>query len=204
MSSPRISFGAIALLLLGSAVAFAQQEPSAPANPVNLDFEAGADQRGLPVGWIGGAPGYDMAWDPTVAHHGEASGRIARHAGTTATTTPASLSQWISAERWRGKRVRLSGWLRTQHISSGWAGLWMRVDSPTTPALAFDNMQKRGLHGTSDWAKYEVVLDVPKAASDIYFGAVLTGDGIVWADDVALEEVPLSVPTTALPQTGKP
>lgn len=100
--------------------------------------------------------------------------------------------------------MRLSGWLRTKDISSGWAGLWMRVDSPTTPALAFDNMPKRGPRGTSDWARYEVVLDVPKEASDVYFGAVLTGDGIVWADDLALEEVPLSVPTTALLQPGKP
>jgi len=189
------------VLGLATAAVHAQQE-QAPPNPVNLDFEAGADQRGLPVGWIGKAAGYDMAWDPTVSHRGEASGRIARHPGTPASAIPASLSQWISAERWKGKRVRLSGWLRTKDVTSGWAGLWMRVDSATTPALAFDNMPKRGPRGTTDWTKYEVVLDVPKEASDLFFGAILTGDGMVWADDLVLEEVPSSVPTTALPKSG--
>lgn len=104
--------------------------------------------------------------------------------------------QWISTEEWRGKRVRLSGWLRTQDITTGWAGLWVRVDSATKPNLAFDNMPDRGPRVTTDWARDEVVLDVAEEASDLFFCAVLVGNGRVWVDDLVLEEVPRYVPTT--------
>jgi len=170
------------------------------SNPFNLNFEEGTDDKGKPLWWDGGGHGYTIALDTAVMHGGKASGRIEAPKRELTEKDAAPLVQYVSAEPWRGKRVRLSGWLRTSDVKSGWAGLWMRVDSPGKPNLAFNNMPKRGPRGTTDWTRYDVVLDVAPEASDIYFGAILAGSGTVWADDLTLEEVPQSVPTTAAPK----
>ena len=51
----------------------------------------------------------------------------------------------------------------------GWAGLWMRVDGKEKTGIAFDNMANRSIKGTTDWKTYEVVLDVPDDAEEIFF-----------------------------------
>ncbi|TAH37295.1 MAG: erythromycin esterase family protein [Planctomycetota bacterium] len=91
----------------------------------------------------------------------------------------------------RGRSVRFSGWIRTEDLRDGFAGLWWRVDGPTG-VLAFDNMEGRGPKGTSDWARYEIVLDVPPEATNINFGVIMPGAGASWFDDleVALDGQP--------------
>ena len=71
-----------------------------------------------------------------------------------------------------------------------WAGLWLRVDqSGSTEPLSFDNMQDRPIKGTTDWKKYEIVLDVPSNASNIAFGALLSGTGQIWFDNITFTVV---------------
>ena len=85
-----------------------------------------------------------------------------------------------------GKRARYSGYIRTEGITRGFAGLWWRVDGDSG-VLAFDNMQNRGVTGTTDWKRYEIELPVDKDARNINFGALLTGDGTAWFDGLAVE-----------------
>jgi len=75
----------------------------------------------------------------------------------------------------------------------------MRIDKGSE-VVGFDNMQSRPLKGTADWQSFDVVLDVPKDATSISFGVLLTGSGSVWVsnasfetvgDDVALTDKPL-------------
>jgi hypothetical protein len=68
--------------------------------------------------------------------------------------------------------------------------------------LAFDNMQDRPITGTKDWTRYEVVVDVAPEATDIAFGALLSGSGHLWIDDLAFEIVGPKVPTTGLGGTA--
>ena len=102
----------------------------------------------------------------------------------------------------RGKRVRLAGHARSQEVND-WAGLWMRVDGPGGKSLAFDNMQDRPIKGTTDWTKYEIVLDVPEQAEQIAYGVLLTGRGDVWLDDLKFEIVGNAVATTGDAKSGK-
>jgi hypothetical protein len=81
---------------------------------------------------------------------------------------------------------------------SGWAGLWLRVDLPEQRMGEFDNMQDRPIRATSEWAKYEVVLDAAPDAQDLAFGVLIDGKGAVWIDDVALEVVDASVAKTGI------
>jgi hypothetical protein len=69
--------------------------------------------------------------------------------------------------------------------------------------LAFDNMQSRPIKASTDWTKYDVVLDVPEQAEQISFGLLLTGRGETWVDDMKFEVVGKDVPTTGASLTGK-
>ena len=84
------------------------------------------------------AAGFAAGVDREVAHRGHASVSIrsivAEPKGFRAVT------QLIKADAYRGKRVRLAGYLKTRDVSGGWAGLWLRVDGPDAKLLAIDNM----------------------------------------------------------------
>ena len=103
----------------------------------------------------------------------------------------ASLIQTISSQRYLGKRIKLTGYMKTRGVT-GWAGFFLRVDdnaSKEREPLAFDNMHDRPVKGITDWTPYSIELNVPMNGSKITFGALLHGAGIVWFDDVTIEEI---------------
>jgi len=104
--------------------------------------------------------------------------------------------QRILAEEYRDRRVRWSGYLKTEDVAE-WCGLWMRVDGQRNNVMEFDNMQSRPCKGTGDWRRCEVVLDVAQEAHAIAFGLVIEGPGTVWMTDVNLEVVGRDVPVTS-------
>jgi hypothetical protein len=105
------------------------------------------------------------------------------------------LKQTIKSDHYRGKRVRFSGYVRGT-VSEGWAALWMRVDGEQGQRLSLDNMQNRPIKGTTDWTKYEIVLEVPADSIAMTFGVVLAGKGEVWVDDLRIEMAGPDVPTS--------
>ena len=165
------------------------------------DLNGTPDIEGL-IGWFasGSAPEkYRLGIDREVARQGSGSGfiwsrteQIEDEFGT--------LMQIFKADAYTGSRCRLSAWIQTKDVTN-WAGLWMRVDGPETPetneSLAFDNMARRPITGTTDWRVYRVVLDVPDEATYIALGVLLAGPGRVWIDDVTLERVGDDVELTA-------
>ncbi len=108
-----------------------------------------------------------------------------------------TLMQMFKADDYRNKRMRLSAAVKSAGIED-WAGLWMRIDGPAQRSIGFDNMQNRPIKGTTDWQKYEVVLDVPPESVNIAFGILLDGKGQAWLSQVQFEEVGVDVPTTSL------
>lgn len=82
---------------------------------------------------------------------------------------------------YKGEIITLSGYIKTENITDGYAGLWMRID----PDVAFDNMSDRRVSGTTDWKKYEISLKLnPKETDGIVIGALLSGKGKMWIDDL--------------------
>jgi hypothetical protein len=150
-----------------------------------------------PQGWYlaGSKPAdYDAGVDAQALYGGHASaylkGKKAEIDGF------GTLMQDFRADRYVGKRVRFSAFVKSEGVQS-WAGLWMRVDKDKgAPPLAFDNMQNRAITGTVDWKNYEVVLDIPVGATGIFFGMIINGAGSVWMSVVKVETVGLNVPTT--------
>lgn len=109
-----------------------------------------------------------------------------------------TVMQSIDAGRYAGKRVRFSAAVRADGVA-GWAGLWLRVDGPYGKVLAFDNMDKRPIKGTSGWTRHAVVLEIARDAQELAYGLLLSGEGSVLLDEVRLEPVGPEVPTTAPP-----
>ncbi len=80
-----------------------------------------------------------------------------------------------------GEEITLTGYVKTENVEGGWAGLWMRID----PQVGFDNMQERGIKGTTDWKQYTITLPLkPNEAQKIVIGGLLSGSGKMWIDDL--------------------
>ena len=107
----------------------------------------------------------------------------------------AGLAQQIKADYYHGKRLQFSAAIRSQDLKNR-AALFMRVSGTNGKLLAFDNMRKRPICGTTDWEQYAIVLDVAEEAEEILFGFFLSLEGQVWMADVQLETVDNSTPTT--------
>jgi hypothetical protein len=79
----------------------------------------------------------------------------------------------------------------------------MRVDKESKK-LAFDNMHDRPIKGSTDWKRYDVVLEVPQDATGIFFGVLLSGSGTVWLNGAKFEIVGPNVLTTDGDAVQKP
>lgn len=95
-----------------------------------------------------------------------------------------------------GKRVRYSGFIKTEAVRRGYAGLWMRLDGPNG-ATILDNMSNRGATGTRDWTPYEITMNVPSTALGAVFGVLHPGDGTAWFDTLSIEIDGVPYKTTA-------
>lgn len=174
------------------AIAFAVA-PSAFAQGVNLGFEAAsASDPAHPSGWSTGGAGYEFVLD-TVAYEGSRSLRIA----STGPGTFAAATQALAADSLRGLRLRLTGYIRTQEVTNGYAGLWLRIDGANRERLFLDNMNDRGATATGDWTEFSVEVVVPQAAAQIVFGVLLSGNGTAWVDELGLEYEQSAVPLEA-------
>lgn len=109
-----------------------------------------------------------------------------------------TLMQQSLPGKYKGKRVKLSGRLKLENVE-GWAGLWMRVDInyPYT-VLDFNNMYDKQLKGSIDWQTYSFELDVIEEAELICFGALLSGKGQIWFDDMTIEIISDIPPSTTI------
>jgi hypothetical protein len=139
---------------------------------------------------------YALGIDTSTTYNGKNSGYL--KAAVAAPAGFGTLMQMFKADANRNKRMRFSAFVKAEGVDD-WAGLWMRIDGPDrSEDLGFDNMQDRPIKGTSDWQKYEIVLDVPQESVHIAFGVLLCGKGQVWLSDVRFEEVGSDVPVTAI------
>lgn len=151
-----------------------------PYTPANLSFDRGVNYNGIPVGWSAAGDDYRFVADGTEKVDGEYSARLS--AQNTFSKFGASV-QCVNAGNYLGNDVQLSGYIKTSNVAQpGYAGLWFRVDGPNGKVLAFDNMDGRGVVGTTPWRRYQINLPVSFSALNICFGALLVGEGTAWFD----------------------
>ncbi len=143
---------------------------------LNFDFEN--SEKEVPTGWDNfGSPNYILAIDSAIAISGKYSASLEYKEGNP------DFKAWAFTipDNYDGKKITLTGYIKTENVTDGYAGLWMRID----PNIAFDNMSKNGVVGTTDWTKYEVTLDMnPEETKQIVVGGLLVGKGKMWIDDL--------------------
>ena len=148
----------------------------------------------VPRGWFADDNDYNYGVDKTVVKDGKPSAQIAT---TNILKEGTSMCQVFSAEKYKGKRVKLSGYLKTEGAEAS-AGLWLRVDGKNTNGLAYACLPGgyASLRGDTDWQDVRLVIDVPSEAAEIYFGVVFSGVGKVWINGFKFEIVSKDEPLT--------
>lgn len=161
-----------------------------------LIFSLNCSAENLPQGWMktGSDPsGYDagvisdLGLNPPVAYL--KSNDKTNKAGF------ATVMQQFFPEKYLGKRVEMTVMIKSESVD-GWAGGWLRIDGSASKTIAFDNMERRPVKGSTDWKKYSIVLDVSEKAESLNYGVLLSGQGQVWFDDFVFKEVSDSVAVT--------
>lgn len=150
---------------------------------LNNDYNFGAEKvvAGQPVGWNNKeVKGYRAYADSMVVHHGKYSVAIEQ-------LSDASNFKAISVsfpKNFQGKKLTFKAFVKTEAVTSGFCALWARID----PEVAFDNMARRSIKGTTDWTEYEIELDMkPEITTNIVVGAMLIGGGKMWVDDISVQ-----------------
>ncbi len=106
----------------------------------------------------------------------------------------ATLMQSVDAAPFIGKKIKMTGFAKSENIE-GWAGFWLRIDGEAKvegewpERLGFDNMEDRPIKGTTNWTKYEIIMDVPNESVELLYGPILSGKGKLWIDNISFQEV---------------
>lgn len=96
-----------------------------------------------------------------------------------------TIQQQFNAKDYAGKRLKMSAYIKTQNVKLGTA-FWINIANDSF-TVAFDNMSQgktdRTIYGTNEWAKHDIIIDVPINAEIINFGVFLDGVGKIWIDN---------------------
>jgi hypothetical protein len=101
--------------------------------------------------------------------------------------------QQFAATPYRGKRVSVSAFLRSDNVESG-AELSLWSFGPGESA------EKAAVRKTTGWKQYQLVMDVPSEADRLMIGLMMSGPGTLWADDFSFTQVSKTVPVS---RTGR-
>lgn len=143
---------------------------------LNLDFEQ--IENNFPTKWENfGSKDYKIYVDSVNAQNGKTSAVIESQ-GNKSDFKALAINL---PNNYNGKFIRLSGYIKTENVTDGYAGLWLRID----PQIGFDNMNNRGITGTTDWKEYEIILPLsPEKTDKIVIGGLLVGKGKMWLDNL--------------------
>ncbi|WP_273214889.1 S41 family peptidase [Runella zeae] len=154
------------------------QEVTSPKPKFNFDFEL--LKKEAPVGWTEyGSSNYTLSLDTLCVKNGRYAACIEYKTGET------DYKAWgfIIPHSYLGRTITLSGYIKTENIAEGFAGLWLRID----PEVGYIDMSPQKIMGTSDWTKYEIKLSLnPSKTTQILVGGMLVGKGKMWFDDLRI------------------
>jgi hypothetical protein len=160
--------------------------------PNNFDFETGLNT------WLvdGTFPsGYEIGLDDQDVHGGKASAYIKANPSIAGDTDSAGLEQWFDTSQFRGQRIRLSGYIRSNNVSRN-VIFRLLAQSADLRSGNVAQLPVGTIYGRTGWQKYDLVVDVPKESLYISVLMSLEGQGEVWLDDLSIDIVDRSVPLT--------
>ena len=163
--------------------------PQAPQKPRNLGFEEGSAGQ-TPPSWAMSLKMVEDGFKAETVSGGAREGLQALHLfhkSGTSTIGWGTTMQSVDPTTYLGKKVRLTGWIKTDGKPESKASLWMRVDRPAGTGF-FDNAQSRATNA-SDWTPMVIEGMVDSDALSLNFGCLIWGTGHTWFDGLKLELV---------------
>ncbi len=136
-------------------------------------------QAAAPAGWRlnQAKPGtYEAGTDMQAAYNGHPSAYL--KCTKPAAGEIANLMQHFRADKYAGKRVRLSAFVKTEALDEQ-GHLWTQWVHPGKDGAQSGTSFAWLVKGTAGWQNYEVVLDVPQYADSIEFGVFPGGPGTI-------------------------
>lgn len=186
-------------LLLGTALLYGCGNRS---HTTHLDFEY-VNYRDQPAQWS--LPdsyyyGYAAASDRNCRKHGGSS--LCLEQIDTTKYAWARFTQELPDSLVAGREVELSGWLRTEGVSDGFADLYVAINEEEDDNLYPLDTLSRGVRGTTEWRHITLRRQVPDSAAAIRIGGILKGPGRAWFDDfeVRIDGMPLGDPVAPAPK----
>jgi hypothetical protein len=157
------------------------------SGPRNLNFEEGAVGK-VPAGWTVPV----LPKDPNFSAELRRTGCRSNGACAVVLVSPNSprpfgtMMQSASADGYRGKTVRLRGWLRVDAARpDDYAQLRLAVDRDGF----WDNIDDQPVH-SAEWARCDIVRKIDEDARFILIAIISNARGRVWVDDLSFEVVP--------------
>ena len=169
--------------------------------PRNLNFEDGQPGKVPPAPWAVQAPANDAGYVAQVRRD------QCRSRSCVVVTAPVNvpgqagtLKQGFSASPYRGKTVRLRGWLKIEPIFQTPFGgirtpgdddrgqLWLRVERTNGQIGFSDSMENRPAR-SGEWSLAEIVGRIDDDARTIYLGVMSFGGARAWVDDLSFEVI---------------
>jgi erythromycin esterase len=196
---PREHFDAVMFVAETTATRRNQPLGSAPnsaALPAPSNLELSGD--GLPTAWETGvhrSSAHTIAVSQECSPRGGATVRIAREASWG--WGDGRLTQTISAQDFRGKRLRFAAAVRTEATGIG-AGalLYLRfLPKPDDGESVFFIQAPRTVASSAapeqwpQWTTIAAEADVPEEAEEFVIGLIITGNGAAWFGDVELTAI---------------
>lgn len=149
---------------------------------LNLDFEE--VEQGMPKGWSVShqGTGFSVALDSMNVKSGKYALAM-EFAGDIVDYHAFTLKLPLCYD---GNKITLSGYIKTENVTDGFAGLWLMVEPDVFwRPYEISFMEQEGITGTTDWRKYEITLDLPfEKEYEIEIGGLLSGKGKMWLDDL--------------------
>ena len=167
----------------------------AAQSPLNLDMEVKDNATGLPKGWVGFGETnlFSFKLDSLVKQHGNYSLSIENRNWNRETYDEGYPSATYSLRAVHaGKKITVKGYLKTENIKDGYAGLFINVKANKIlnyRLLSSDgiDVDDKGIKGTNGWQTFSLEIEYDEIDADsIHFGVELTGSGKVWLDNVTL------------------
>jgi hypothetical protein len=182
-------------------VSLARTRLAAWVGPRNLNFEEGLPGRVPPAPWAVQAPANDANYVAELRRDGCRSRNCA--VVTAPVNVPGqagNLRQSFSAVAYRGKTVRLRGWLRIEQFfvtafggvralgADDRAQLWLSVVRTNGQVGFSDSMDGRPVR-KSEWSPAEITGEIDQDARTISLGVMSFGGARAWVDDLTFEVI---------------
>ncbi len=165
-------------------------QPAQPLAPVatNVNLLADPGFEGDDNLWECSLPPYAgqrIDRDTTVAHSGKASIRYT--SGLEGLVQARAGVCQVFDRRLAGKRIRLTGWVKTDSLRDGIA--FTRVYSNSLSRGTVQSDPGASYSMTNDWTKVSFEMDLPTDAVEtwVWFAYTVPARGTVWYDDTSLE-----------------